>query len=76
MVLWKGNPFISEGFVSLIGDDANLHPVNILRDTGASQSLLLDSILPLSEKTSSGESVLLQDLLMYHSILCTCSQTW
>ena len=59
-VLEKYSPFISEGFVSLTSDDASLQPVKILRDTGASQSLLLQGILPLSEKTSSGTSALLQ----------------
>ncbi|KAL5020695.1 hypothetical protein ScPMuIL_002223, partial [Solemya velum] len=32
----------------------------ILRDTGASHSLILDGVVPLSEETSSGSSVLLQ----------------
>ena len=53
-------PFVSEGFVSLKGDNANLHPIKIMRDTGASQSLLLKGILPLSEETSAGASVLIQ----------------
>ena len=35
-------------------------PIKILRDTGASQSLILADILPFSEKTSSGTSVLIQ----------------
>ena len=52
-------PFVSEGFVSLKGN-ANLHPIKIMRDTGASQSLLLEGILPLSEETSAGASVLIQ----------------
>ena len=60
-VLEKYSPFISEGFVSLTSDVVtNPQPVKILRDTGASQSLLLEGIVPLSEKTSSGSSVLLQ----------------
>ena len=37
-----------------------LLPIKILRDTGASQSLILADILPFSEKTSSGTSVLIQ----------------
>ena len=53
-------PFMSEGFVSLNGDVASLQPITILRDTGASQSLILEGILPLSEKTSIGASVLVQ----------------
>jgi len=46
--------------VSLTGDSANLRPIRILPDTGASQTLLLDGVLPLSEKTSTGASVLIQ----------------
>ncbi|XP_033098555.1 CUB and sushi domain-containing protein 3-like [Anneissia japonica] len=40
-------------------DDTCLQPVKILRDTGASQSLLLAGILPLSEKSSTGANVLI-----------------
>ncbi|XP_063408799.1 uncharacterized protein LOC134692279 [Mytilus trossulus] len=52
-------PFMSDGFVAIV-DDTNLQPIKILRDTGASLSLLLEGVLPLSEKTSVGASVLLQ----------------
>ena len=48
------------GFVSLSGDNCPPTPIKILRDTGAFQSLILADILPLSEKTSSGTSVLIQ----------------
>ena len=50
------------GFVSLSGDNCPPPPtpIKILRDTGASQSLILADILPFSEKTSSGTSVLIQ----------------
>ena len=48
------------GFVSLSGDQCPPTPIKILRDTGASQSLILADILPFSEKTSSGTSVLIQ----------------
>ncbi|MES9950010.1 MAG: RNase H-like domain-containing protein [Candidatus Thiodiazotropha sp.] len=53
-------PFLSDGFVSLIGDFAHSTPIKILRDTGASQSLILADTLPFSEKTSSGTSALIQ----------------
>ena len=53
-------PFLSDGFVSLNSDYAQSTPINILRDTGASQSLILADTLPFSEKTSSGTSVLIQ----------------
>ena len=48
------------GFVSLSGDNCPPTPIKILRDTGASQSLILADMLPFSEKTSSGTSVLIQ----------------
>ncbi|VDI65208.1 Hypothetical predicted protein [Mytilus galloprovincialis] len=51
-------PFMSDGFVSIV-DDTLFSLFKILRDTGASQSLLLEGVLPLSEKTSVGASVLL-----------------
>ena len=51
-------PFMLNGFVSLSGDNCPPTPIKILRDTGASQSLILADILPFSEKTSSGTSVI------------------
>ena len=53
-------PFLSDGSVSLNSDFAQSTPIKILRDTGASQSLILADTLPFSEKTSSGTSVLIQ----------------
>ena len=50
------------GFVSLSGDNCPPTLTKILRDTGASQSLILADILPFSEKTSSGSSVLIQSV--------------
>ena len=35
-----------------------------MRDTGATQSLILDNVLPFSEKSSTGVSVLLQGVEM------------
>ena len=52
-------PFVSDGFVSL-DKSSNRVPIKILRETGATQSLLLEGILPLGESTSTGESVLAQ----------------
>ena len=49
--------FMLNGFVSLSGDNCPPTPIKIVRDTGASQSLIL---LPFSEKTSSCTSVLIQ----------------
>ena len=42
-------PFISEGVVSLVGDESSSQKVKILRDTGATQSIMLDSLLLLTE---------------------------
>ena len=53
-------PFLSDGFVSLNSDSVQSTPIKILRDTGASQSLILADTLPFSEKNSSGTSVLIQ----------------
>ena len=52
--------FLSDGFMSLNRDSAHSTLFKILRDTGASQSLILADTLPFSEKTSSGTSVLIQ----------------
>ena len=55
-------PFIHDGFVSLTSDLSNATAVKILRDTGASQSLLLADALPFSEKSSAGVSVLIKGI--------------
>ena len=52
-------PFISEGVVSLVGDENSSQKVKILRDSGATQSLMLDSVLPLTENSFTGANVLI-----------------
>ena len=47
------NPFISKGFVSL-SEHGEKVPIDILRDTGATQSLLVDGVLPLPDSTATG----------------------
>jgi len=37
-------------------------PITILRDTGATQRLLLENVLPFSEKSFTGDSVLIQGI--------------
>ena len=49
-------PFISEGVVSLVGDKNSSRKVKILR---ATQSLMLDSVLPLTENSFTGANVLI-----------------
>ena len=51
-------PVLSDGFASLHNDFALLLSYEI--PEGACQSLILADILPFSEKTSSGTSVLIQ----------------
>ncbi|XP_063963929.1 uncharacterized protein LOC135156194 [Lytechinus pictus] len=54
-------PFVSVGYVSLAGS-VEARKVKVLRDTGASQSLILESVLPFGEKSCVGASVLLQGI--------------
>ena len=53
-------PFVSEGYVIIDGEKGKSSPIKILRDTGAAQSLILESALPASESTATGTSVLLE----------------
>ena len=57
-------PFISEGVVSLVGDENSSQKVKILRDTGATQSLMLDSVLPHTENSFTGANVLISGVAM------------
>ena len=65
-----------ESSVSLLPDKVNNRKIKISRDIGACQSLLLADVLPFSEKSYSGESVLLQgvecgivNVLLHHVFL-------
>ena len=49
-------PFVSESSVSLF--DSPPTKIHVLRDTGAAQSLILKNVLPFSEESYSGTSVL------------------
>ncbi|XP_026021698.1 uncharacterized protein LOC113021315 isoform X1 [Astatotilapia calliptera] len=57
-------PFITKGFVSVTGEERDKVPVTILRDTGAHQSFMLDSVLPLSDKTACDSDVLVWGIKM------------
>ena len=57
-------PFISAVVVSLVGDQSSLQKVKILRDTGATPSLMLDSVLPLTENSFTGAKVLISGVEM------------
>lgn len=58
--LKKYEPYITKGYVSMHENDSNAKPVRILRDTGASQTLMLSGILPLTDETSTHSSVLIK----------------
>ena len=55
--------FIS-GVVSLVGDKSSSQKVKILRDTGATQSHMLDSILSLTENSFTVADVLISRVEM------------
>ena len=57
-------PFISEGVVSLVSDEISSQKVKILRDTEATQSLVLDSVLPFKENSFTGANVLISGVEM------------
>lgn len=57
-------PFILDGVVSLSGNGKEVVPVKILRDTGAAQSFIIDSVLPFSEESYCGSDVLVQGIEM------------
>ena len=57
-------PFISEGLVSLVGDESSSQKVKILRDTVATQSIMLDSVLTLTENSFAGANVLISGVKM------------
>lgn len=50
-------PFLISGFVSLSAE-SELRPITILRDTGAAQSIILESVLPFSAATYTGSDIL------------------
>ena len=53
--------FVSDGYVSLVGSDGKV-PVKILRDTGASRSYIVSSVLPFSQFTATGDNVLMKGM--------------
>ena len=63
LVLTK-NQITSEGVVSLVGDENSSQKVKILIDTGATQSIMLDSVLPLTGNSFTGANVLISGVEM------------
>ena len=70
-------PYLLDGFVSLPGEGLKPRPVRILRDTGATQSLMLPGILPLADEAES--SVLVKGVgrgyisVPLHQVQLSCS---
>jgi len=60
-------PFMSEGIISS-KDLEGGRKVTVLRDTGASQSLLLEGVVPPEELTPLGENILLKGIGGYLSV--------
>ena len=48
--------------MSLVGDESSSQKVKILRDTGATQSLVLDSVLHLTKNSFTGTNVLISGI--------------
>uniref|UniRef100_A0A8C2CKI8 G-protein coupled receptors family 1 profile domain-containing protein n=1 Tax=Cyprinus carpio TaxID=7962 RepID=A0A8C2CKI8_CYPCA len=57
-------PFLLEGFVSFSGQRDDQVEVRVLRDTGAARSFILGDVLPFSEKSCFGSSILVQGISM------------
>ncbi|XP_076851553.1 uncharacterized protein LOC143502752 [Brachyhypopomus gauderio] len=55
-------PFVFSGTTSLTEDCTHKQPISILRDTGAAQSFILESVLPFSVESYCGSDVLVQGI--------------
>ena len=58
------SPFVTDGFVTLLGNPSERIPIRILRDTGASQSFVLENVLPFDKDSCTGTSVIVQGFEM------------
>lgn len=56
-------PFLLTGYVSLAGDSAD-KCVQVLRDTGSTQSFVLEDVLPFSDALYTGANVLVRGIEM------------
>ena len=55
-------PFLSDGTVSLLTQGSEEIPIQILRDSGALQSVLLTNVLPFNEESFTGKRVLIENV--------------
>jgi len=53
------NPFVSKGLISL-SENGEQIPITILRDTGATQTLIVEGTLPLTKETATGTTMFIQ----------------
>ena len=58
------SPFVTDGFVALQGNHTKRIPIRILRDTGTSQSFMLENVLPFGKDSYTGSRVIVQGLEM------------
>ncbi len=71
-------PFISEGFVSLVGSNEKV-AVKILRDSGALNTFICDSVLPFSPQSDTGRCVPVRGMglttifVPVHKMFLSCS---
>lgn len=56
--------FLFKGYVSLSGKEEDQVEVQVLRDTGTAQSFVCADVLPCSDQTSVGSSILIQSFSM------------
>lgn len=56
-------PFMSKGFVSLVEGHERV-PVRVLRDTGSSESFILESVLPFSSSSHIDRNVLIRGITL------------
>ena len=54
-------PFIADAVVFLVGSKERV-PIKILRDTGAKHSFIVESVLPFSSKTETGDFILMRGM--------------
>ncbi|XP_027134422.1 uncharacterized protein LOC113745745 [Larimichthys crocea] len=57
-------PFVFDAFVSLTGESTDKHPIQALRDTACSQSVILASALPFSDNSACHYSSVLRGVDM------------
>ncbi|KAJ4920941.1 hypothetical protein JOQ06_023085 [Pogonophryne albipinna] len=70
-------PFITEAVVSMVGSDKYV-PIKVLRDTAARYSFIVESVLPFSSETETGDFVLMRGMEMglipvqRHTVVLDC----